>query len=114
MKKLFILCILFLLQQVQISASPKVVRLRDRIVTSGNASSRCPSEILVLEQEGYLLTMPHNEELMLVTLMKDGVVVFEKQVSPMMETIEFPEYLQGVYQISITIGNKEYVGEINF
>lgn len=114
MKRVFILGFLLILQVAQMSVSANGVRLKDKIETRGNASSRCPSKSLNLEQSNHILTLPDSEELMLIRLSVEETVVYEELVSSMQETIEFPNYLQGEYQISLVMGDKEYVGTIKF
>lgn len=101
------------MQFMQTPAFADKVRLEDRIVKSGNPSSRCPSRPLILEQNNYVLTLPNSEEQMFVKLMMDGIIVYEKFIGFSKETIEFPNYLQGEYQISLVMGDKEYIGTIN-
>lgn len=104
---------MLIMQGMQMPVFANNVRLGERIVIRGNASPRSPSRPLILEQNNYVLTLPNSEEKMLVRLLVGDAVVYEEFVSSIQETVEFPEYLRGEYQISLVMGDKEYVGTIN-
>lgn len=68
---------------------------------------------LVIEQEGYKLTVPQSVEQLEVILSQNGDIVYEVEVKDS-SIIEIPSCFQGDFEIQLGIGNIEYVGKIHF
>lgn len=79
----------------------------------GNPQSRCPIAPLFLKQSDNKLCLPNSTEHIIIKLSVNGHVSYTEVVLSDKVVVEFPDYLQGEYQISLFVGDKEYVGTIN-
>lgn len=78
----------------------------------GNDNVRTGQPVLYVQQDGNVVNVPHDGDIVYCYLVSNGIIVYEFALTSTNQQVVFPLEMQGKYELRINVDDKFYIGEI--